>query len=113
MHHITISIGFAPDLVPLIQNGSKTLTYRIGDKFNSLQVGDTIAIRDSSTNTLFADVVITQREQTTFKDVPIDRVGHEKYESKEKQKEIFKNYYGTVHDEDSILVLGFRVTKEY
>ena len=28
-----ISISFAPDLIPLILNGSKTLTYRLGDKY--------------------------------------------------------------------------------
>ena len=43
-----ISIGFASNLVPLVLDGSKTLTYRIGDKYDFLKVGDEIDVRDSS-----------------------------------------------------------------
>ncbi len=109
----TISIGFAANLVPLIKNGSKTLTYRIGNKYALLNVGDSISISNSSNNEIFADIEITEKSYTTFKDLPIDRVGHEIYESKQKQKETFEKYYKTVNDNDKILVLGFKLLKIY
>jgi hypothetical protein len=109
MHDHLDSIGFAPNLVPLIQNGSKTLTYRLGDKYNFLNVGEKIAVHDSSTNEIFAEVEIIEKSYTTFRDLPIDRVGHEVYPSKEKQRETFEKYYGTVNDEDKILILAFKV----
>ncbi len=113
MQDKTISIGFAQNLVPLIQNGTKTLTYRLGDKYTFLNVGDKIAVRDSSTNTVFAEVEITEKSYTTFKDLPIDRVGHEVYSTKEKQRETFEKYYGIVKAKDRILVLGFKLLKSY
>ena len=113
MQDHSVSIGFASDLVPLIQNGTKTLTYRVGDKYTFLNVGDIIPIRDSATNKIFADVEITEKSYTTFKDLPIDRSGHEVYPSKEKQRETFKKYYGDVEDESKILILGFKVLKFY
>ncbi|MGI8419797.1 MAG: ASCH domain-containing protein [Candidatus Levyibacteriota bacterium] len=107
------SIGFAPDLVPLIKNGSKTLTYRLGDKYTFLQIGDVIEVHDSSTDEVFAQVKIIEKSFTTFQDLPIDRVGHEIYLSKERQKETFQKYYRTVHDDDAVLLLGFQVLKNY
>jgi hypothetical protein len=111
MQSNSISIGFAPNLVPLIQKGTKTLTYRIGNKYAFLSVGDTIPVRNSSTNEIFADVEITEKSYTTFADLPIDRLGHEVYSSKEEQKETFEKYYEAVNDKDKILVLGFKVLK--
>lgn len=110
--NVTItSIGFAHNLVPLIKNGSKTLTYRVGDKYSFLNVGDCIFIGDSSNQTDFAEVEITEKTFTTFKDLPINREGHEKYTSKEQQREIFNTYYGDVSDNEKILILGFKVLK--
>lgn len=104
-------MGFAENLVPLVLNGSKTLTYRIGNKYSFLELGDEIEVRDSSTDKIFGQVKIIEKGLTAFKDLPIDRKGHEVYESKEKQKEIFEKYYGKVKDEDKVLILGFRLLK--
>lgn len=103
------SISFAPDLVTPIFDGSKTLTYRIGDKYDFLNVGDEIDVRDSSTNKIFGKVKITEKSYTTFRDLPIDRSGHEVYESKQKQREKFEKYYGRVTDDDRVLILGFQL----
>lgn len=107
MAKISLSIGFAPHLVPLIKNGTKQLTYRIGDKYGFLAVGDKIAVRDSSTNEVFGEIEIIERSYTTFKNLPLNRAGHEIYKSKEEQKEIFSKYYAEVHDADKVLILGF------
>jgi ribosomal protein S18 acetylase RimI-like enzyme len=103
------SIGFAPDLAPLILNGSKTLTYRIGDKYDFLEVGNEIDVRDDSSDTIFAKVKITEKGYTTFAELPIDRIGHEKYGSKQEQRQTFEKYYGSVNDNDQILILAFEV----
>jgi len=108
------SIGFASNLVPLIKDGTKTLTYRLGEKYDFLKVGDFIDVRDSEDDKVFAQVEITETSETLFKDLPIDRKGHEVYFSKDEQKETFKKYYGKdLKDEDKILVLGFKVIRSY
>lgn len=107
------SIGFAPKLVPLVKNESKTLTYRLGMKYDFLKVGDTIPVIDSSTNAVFGEVKITVKSYTTFRDLPLNREGHETYPSKEKQREAFAEYYGRLlEDTDKILNLGFKLIKD-
>ena len=107
------SIGFAPNLVPLILKGAKTFTYRLGDKYGFLQVGDEIDIRDSSNDKVFGRVEIKEKSYTTFKDLPIERKGHEVYKSKQEQKETFEKYYGGVKDDEKMLILGFKLVKKY
>lgn len=113
MKHIIKTIGFAPELIPLVQEESKTLTYRLGDKYDFLKIGDTIQVDDSLTGIVFGEVVITEKSQTTFGLLPIDRKGHEIYLSKEEQREVFAGYYGrAIEDNDRIIVLGFLLLKE-
>lgn len=108
------SIGFASNLVSLIKDGTKTLTYRLGDKYDFLKIGDLIDVRNSEDDKVFAQVEIIEKSWTTFKDLPIDRSGHEEYSSKNEQKETFKKYYGKdLADGDRILLLGFKVIKDY
>lgn len=103
-------ISFASDLIPLILNGSKTLTYRLGDKYASLNVGDMLNIRDSSSDMIFAIAEVTEKSTVPFGELPIDRKGHEVYPSKDAQRKIFKQYYGRdIEDDELMLVLGFRI----
>lgn len=112
MNNKIVAVGFAPDLVPLIKNGSKTLTYRVGDKYKFLKVGDKVPLMDSSTGEVFAEVEVTEKSQTNFGWLPIDRKGHEIYQSKIEQRETFEKYYGKViTDNEKMLILGFRVLK--
>ncbi|MDD2786360.1 MAG: ASCH domain-containing protein [Patescibacteria group bacterium] len=110
MHHTDIILGFAAKLVPLVKDGSKTLTYRLGDKYSFLKSGDTILVEDSSTNQPFAEIEVTSVSRTTFLDLPLDGKGHETYESKEKQrKEFEKMYKRPVADDETVIVIAFRV----
>ena len=103
-------IGFAPNLVPLIKKGTKTLTYRVGDKYGYLKVGDKILFKNSENNKVVGELEITETNWTTFKDLPIDRQGHEIYPSKQAQKDTFKKYYKQdIKDNEPILVLGFKL----
>lgn len=110
---MTDSIGFASDLIPLILNGSKTLTYRLGDKYHFLITGDKINVRNSSTNQIVAKVEITEKDYITFNNLPIDRRGHEIYATKQEQKLTFEKYYGEIKDDDKILILGFKVIEVF
>lgn len=103
------SIGFAANLIPLILNKTKTLTYRKGDKYDFLEVGGEVDFRDSSTDKVFGKLKIKEKDYTTFKDLPIDRVGHEAYQSKQDQKETFEKYYGEISDSDPIIVISFEL----
>ena len=56
------------------------------------------------------ELEIIEKSYTTFGELPIDRVGHEAYPSKEVQRETFKKYYKRdIADDEKILVLGFKV----
>lgn len=107
------AIGFASELVPLIKTGKKTLTYRYGDKYEFLKVGDEIDIKDSGTGEIFGRVKIIEMSNTTFDQLPIDRIGHEAYKNKKEQKQIFEKYYGEIKDNDKILILGFELLELY
>lgn len=102
------AIGFAANLVPLVKNGSKKLTYRLGEKYAFLKPGDKISTKDSSTREVFGELEIIEVEKTTFNDLPIDIDEHEKYASKEEQKKVFETYYpGEVKDESVVIILKF------
>lgn len=108
------SIGFVAILVPLIIKGVKTLTYRYGNKYDFLSVSDQINIKDSETDNIFAQIEITKKYWTIFKDLSISCEGHEIYSSKEEQRKTFNKYYQReFKDEDKMLVLGFKVIKIY
>ncbi len=102
------TIGFAANLVPLVNNHSKILTYRLGEKYAFLKEGDIILAKDSSDNRIFGEIKITKVSKTTFKDLPIDIDEHEKYFSKDEQRKVFEEYYpGQVKDDSPVVVIRF------
>lgn len=112
MDYSNQAIGFAPNLVPLVKNGTKTFTYRIGPKYEFLEVGDIISVKDSSTQEVFSKVEVTEKSFTTFSQLPTSRDGHESYQSKEEQRQTFKKYYGKeISDDEKIIVIGFKICK--
>jgi 8-oxo-dGTP diphosphatase len=104
------TIGFAPELVPFVTDGSKTLTYRLGDKYSHLKVGDIVKLKNSQTGIIVAYAEIIEAVQTTFEQLPIDRAGHEPYESKEAQYETFKRFYSRdIQPADAVVILGYKI----
>lgn len=104
--------GFAGSLVPLVKDGSKTLTYRLGDKYAFLKNGDRLMVEDSSTHIPFAEIEIIEVSRTTFADLPIDRHGHEAYASKSEQRAVFEGFYKRpVNDEEQVLIIEFKVLR--
>lgn len=107
------TIGFAPDLVPLVLDGSKTLTYRLGDKYDFLKVGDRILTDNSGTGKVFAELEITHKEKGTFGTLRDDREGHEMYRSSEERRATFEKYYKRpVSDDEPAIILGFKVIRK-
>ena len=99
-------------MVPLVLNGSKTLTYRLEDKWDFLNVGDTILTEDSGTNKVFAELEITLKERGAFGTLRDDREGHEPYRSLEERRATFEKYYNRkVTDDEPAIILGFKVLR--
>ena len=108
-----VSIGFSPDLIPLILDGTKTTTYRYGNKYTDLEVGSKVYIRNSETNENIAIVELTDKSIVKFKDLPLNTKGHEEYVSREEQQTTFKKYYGKeIGDDENMLVLRFNVVEK-
>lgn len=102
------SIGFASNLVPLVKNGEKTLTYRLGGRYDFLEVGDFIQTYDSATNQPFGTLEILNKSLTKFKDLPLNRPGHENYETEAQKRQTFESYYGKVEDDQPALILELK-----
>ncbi|MBI5140394.1 MAG: ASCH domain-containing protein [Candidatus Vogelbacteria bacterium] len=67
------NIGFATELVPLVKNRTKVLTYRLGDKYNFLRIGDIIDVFNSGTGEIFGKLKIIKKERTNFVSLPLNR----------------------------------------
>jgi ASC-1-like (ASCH) protein len=104
-------ILFHPSLVSLIKDGTKNLTYRLDDDgLDYLKVGDLVKAENSATGETFAELEIVSLAWTTFGDLPTDREGNVKSESKEKQREVFEGYYSReVTNYERVLIIGFSV----
>jgi GNAT superfamily N-acetyltransferase len=92
-NHPVYHIPFASELISLIKSGQKQLTYRFGNKYDYLNVGDVVSISDSNDKSLCCKARITEKMQTTFGELPVNRCGHEEYRNKEHQQRIFSFYY--------------------
>lgn len=104
--------GFAKDLVPLVANGTRVFTYRYSTKYDFLHVGDSVVIEDSSTHLPFAEIEILGKKTCLFRDLPIDRKGHEVYESKESERQTLEQYYHTsISDDAEFFVFEFKVLR--
>lgn len=112
MEHTEKIIGFASELVPLVIDGSKVLTYRLGDKWDMLSIGDTIFTKDSGTGKIFAKLEIIKKDKGTFGTLSEDTEGHERYQSKEQRRQTFEKYYNrSVTDSETLIIFGFKVVK--
>lgn len=105
-------MGFTHRHVIPIKGNSKTSTYRLGNKYAAIEAGDKIQAIEIETSTFFAELEITEKRCTTFKDLPTNSEDHENYSSKDEQREIFERYYGRdIKDSDEMLVFSFRVVR--
>lgn len=110
------AIAFAPELVGFILQDRKLTTYRYGDKYDYLKIGDEISIQDSSTGEIRAKAKITNKMRTTFGDLPIQIGTHEAYRDKEHQRQVLSGYYAYLGrplvDDDPFLVFDFELVSK-
>lgn len=111
--HDKYLIQFAPELTDFIQKEGKVKTYRYGNKYDYLKIGDRVTLREYGSEKIIAQAEIVQKEKTTFGRLPLNIDGHESSESKEQQRMVFSSYYRyigrEIKDSDPFLILGFRL----
>ena len=107
------AIMFAPELIKIILSGEKVETYRYGNKYDYLQIGDRIKIQNSITKKIIASAKILNKTVTSFKNLPLAASGHETCSNKEEQRKVLSGYYAyigrEIRDNDSFLVFEFQV----
>jgi len=104
------TLKFAPDLVPLVLSGEKTVTWRLFDDKN-LQVGDELALVNKGTGEEFAKAYITSLKAKTLGQITSDDYsGHETYSGQEEMMETYRKYYGDkVTQETEVKILKFEL----
>jgi len=109
-------IPFAPELIKFIQNNTKLRTYRYGQKYNYLNVGEVVSLSDVVSGQEVARARITKKGSVAFADLPLETEGHEAYSDKEHQRRVFSGYYQYlgrhIKDSDEFLVIDFELVKD-
>lgn len=104
-------IPFAPELTVFILEEKKLSTYRFGNKYDYIQIGDMVSLQNSATKNIFACAMVTAKSKVEFIDLPIKSNIHESYESKEHQRGVLSGYYKylkrPLRDDDEFTVFQF------
>lgn len=107
------AIGFAPELITNILNGEKLTTYRFGNKYDYLKVGDVVEAQDSTTGEAACKVVITKMSKLIFEDLPLIINAYETYDNKEQQRDVISGYYAfrgkSIQDKDEFIKFEFEL----
>ena len=105
------TIGFHGDLVPLIEAGTKVVTYRLRESAaNELMPGEVVCVRNSQTGALGPRILIKSRRKVPFAELAPAARGHEHYRDQEHMREVLGSYYGRLPaDDELITVLRFRL----
>ncbi len=101
------SFKFRPELVSLIKEGKKNVTFRIGEKKNII-VGDVVSLIDwadgkQENQKEFTKARIIEISEFKLGELPLDYPGHEKDNSIEERLERYKKYYGDYVTNESIV----------
>lgn len=111
--HKKYVLYFAPELINFIKEKQKYKTYRFGDHYDYIQVGDKVKIQETNKENVVANAVITNKEYTTFKNLPLNINGHETYKDKEQERKVLSGYYKfigrDIRDNDKFLILTFEL----
>ena len=88
------TLKFYSKLVPLILSREKTTTFRMFDDKN-LTEGDVLQFVEKESGQHFGNATIVSVVEKRLCDmIDVDLDGHEKYESREKMYEDYRNIYG-------------------
>ena len=103
-------IKFAPNLVQLILDGTKTSTWSLWDD-KDLQTGDMVEFANAETQEVFSKAELTNVIEKPFKDLTDDeKLGHEKYTSNDEMFKKFEGYYNKPVDENTLFkIISFKL----
>ena len=108
-----MSYFFAPELINNIKKKRKWRTYRFGNKYDHLKIGDEVIVRDNAGVLFKQKAIITNKPYTTFSELPLKIEGHEIYSGKEDQRRVLSTYYAylgrVVKDNDPFLIIDFKL----
>lgn len=104
------SLKFAPNLIPLILKGEKTITWRLFDD-KDLKEGDVVRFFNSKTLKEFATaelIKVTEKKMGEVTDGDLD--GHEKFTSKEEMYKTYSDYYNErITPETAVKIIKFEL----
>ncbi len=106
-------LKFNYNLVPLILNGSKTVTWRLFDD-KDLQVGDEMEFLNSDTGRKFAQATILEMSMKPISQITTtDREGHDLVgEGQQLIKHYETLYKKSISPDDEIKIIKFKITKK-
>lgn len=108
------SLKFTPELMRMVQEGTKWSTFRLHAK--DLRVGDTAKLLTRYSKkevNAFGFARITKVYKIKIKDIPIDQDGHETYESDHERLAKYRSYYGNeVNNNSELTVYEFKKTAD-
>lgn len=105
------TLKFAPELVELIKNGSKTVTWRLFDD-KDIQVNDELTFIKRPELIPFATALVTDVSTKPLKDIsPQDMLGHEYTGSTSEMYQKYTEYYKQqVTPETEVKVIRYKIT---
>ncbi len=107
------SLAFSPELAEFVKSGQLKTAYRFGKKYDYLQEGDEIQIKNLVTNAVVARARIVGKHQISFGDLPISSSTYESYRDKEHQRAVMSGYYAflgrQIRDDDPFLVFDYEL----
>jgi hypothetical protein len=106
-------LKFNSELVPLILNGTKTVTWRLYDDKN-LTAGDKLEFINSENNSKFAEAeIISVKEKPISQIDQNDRQGHEEVGEGDQLIEHYKKLYRRdVSPNESIKIIKFKLNEK-
>lgn len=104
------TLGFVPELVPLVVSGQKYVTWRLWDDKNLLE-GDKITLVDSSTRKPFATATIVSVVEKRMGNLTSqDKEGHEPFKSERQMYATYSGYYGKpVVPDTKVKIVHFKI----
>lgn len=91
--HDKYVLYFAPELIAFVRQKQKYTTYRLGDRYDYLEVGDKVEIRENNQPRPVAQATITDKRWLAFRDLPLETDGPEIYASREEARRVLSGYY--------------------
>lgn len=108
------TLGFAPDLIPLVLDGSKTVTWRLFDDKN-ISVGNVLQCVHQYTRRPFAEIIVISVIVKKLKYInDTDRLGHENVGDFRDILNKYQKYYSVdLTGDEEVKIIRFKLNSSY